>query len=277
MYEHMDELLDDILSRIQSEPDLEFGLLTNGLYLSDSIAEKAARAFSYVRLSYAEAFGNPEGEELEDRFIGNLAGFLNGLRTQAARPNVGLKLLLSHQNADQLVAKLCDIRRRLEKKGCFGRLNHIRIKAMRSARNGVEPTEEDSLKFRNEFYEKIFDPDGWPDDIQIDLDLRRVDPESFRCRLNPLIAVVDPNGYLMACCNYVEAYEQLKIGDLDVQRLKDVWGSEHHRDVTRSIDAETVCNSAEGAPCRMVEYCEILSGDHFERQVWRPRAPRRGL
>jgi len=267
-YKYISDLLKHLQMIKEEKQNLKFGLLTNGLHLIDDIVPLVAGVFSYVRLSYAE--GTQENEKVEGEFINGLKKLLSLERTDYGGVRIGLKLLLSHQNAKMLMGKLLALRQILGND--FARLNHIRVKAMRSLdRNKFEPTLGECLDFRNEFYDYLFSQDDWPEDVQIDLDLHRVS-DTFRCQLTPLCAVVDPTGSLLACWNYLRDYDRLKIGDLSIQTLKHIWGSERHREIINNIDPRNVCNADNGCPCRFVEYQSVLEKPDRPHSVKVPTA-----
>jgi len=266
-YRHIGDLLEKLEDIKNKNRNANIGILTNGLYINELDLSKFNSIFSYIRLSYAE--GIMENPVLERRFKDKLTTVLGFNNWRAVdQPRIGLKVLLSRNNSRQLVSRLLSLKEDVDlKKDVFHRLNHIRVKAMRS-RDQIffEPTEEISRNFRNDFYDYLFVFKGqWPKDVAIDLDLRYVSPE-FRCYLSPLLAVVDPCGSLLACCNYLNCYDDLKIGDLNKSKFSDIWGSQRHRDIVRSIDTNIVCNAKNGCPCRFVRYHEILTnpGDHTE-------------
>jgi len=254
-YSQMKRLF-EYLSEYKKKKDLRLGLLTNGLYLTEEQINLilSKKLFSYIRLSYSE--GTQKNKKIEKLFLTNLHTLLKRTRSSYGNPRIGLKCLLSHKNVDTLVGDILNI------KDCMGeywsRLDHIRIKALRSSNKNHEPKPEDEKKFKKQLYKYLFlNREEMSDDIQVDLNLRYVDP-NYKCVLSPLISVVDPTGALMACWNYLCDYEQLKIGDLKIASFSELWGSDRHRQVVNSIEARFVCNARNGCPCRLVKYKDVL-------------------
>jgi sulfatase maturation enzyme AslB (radical SAM superfamily) len=253
-YQDIDGLLEFLIYIKGKNKNVLFGLMTNGLYLKPEIIPKIASIFSYVRLSYAE--GILCNHRIDQGFVANLRLLLQAV-CSSATPRMGLKLLLSHSNGDAIIDKLVALRHELGER-MFRRIEHIRVKAMRSFMPNTEPNKQDSAQFRSAFYDLLFThPQAWPEDIQVDLDLGYVD-EDFICRLSPLFAVVDPCGALLSCCNYLNAYNDLKIGDLTKEGFCDVWGSVRHRELVKSINPARVCNARNGCPCRFAKYQAVL-------------------
>jgi radical SAM protein with 4Fe4S-binding SPASM domain len=274
-YQQREALLSHLEGIRNRNKNVRFGLLTNGLYLDDAIVSSIAGLFSYVRFNYAE--GIQGRADIETDFIRKLQGFLSRVKSTFGGLRVGLKVLLTRQNAKTLVEKLLGLEAKLGRD--FQRIDHIRIKAMRSVwGDKFEPTEDDCRVFRNNFYDCLFTRGNWPDDVQVDLDLAYVDPRRFRCRLSPLIGVVDPDGSLVSCWNYARDYKRLKIGNLDPPvKLKDLWGSQRHREIVRTIDPGTVCNAPNGCPCRFVAYQRVLEQSDSDRSLYLPSATLTGF
>ncbi len=253
-YQDLDKLFDVLYSIRKTTPDLLLGLLTNGLYLREEQAKHVATLFSYVRLSFAE--GPCTDRELMARFSENLRHLLAyGMSNSSLR--IGLKLLVSHTNCGVLGDQVLKLRY-LIGEYYFTRLNHIRVKAMRSVNPNIEPTEQDAAQFTSAF-DKVLQEEFslWPDDVQIDLDLGYTNSD-FRCYLSPLFGLVDPSGRLIACYNYAEAYDDLVIGDLHAHSFRELWGTENHRHIINHINNVSVCNSRRGCPCRFAKYQEVF-------------------
>lgn len=259
-YKYISQLL-ELLSRMKTAHNsvngkrgkpISFGLLTNGLYLTSELSDSIASVFSYVRFNYAE--GIQGKDEIERIFVANLKALLTKLENRWSEPSIGLKLLLNKKNSATLVRNLLNIKRELGP--LFNRINHIRIRAMRSQEPNVEvgPNDTESLAFKNEFFDHIFtNKDGWPKDIKVDLNLQYVD-DNFKCHLNPLMALVDPAGCLLPCYNYMRDQKRLTIGNLESEQLSAIWGSDKHRKIVTDLDAQQVCNARNGCPCRFVRY-----------------------
>jgi MoaA/NifB/PqqE/SkfB family radical SAM enzyme len=254
-YNYLDELLELLAKEKDQNKDLDLGLFTNGLWLDDDIRNKIASIFSYVRFSYAE--GIMADPYVENEFLCNLKGFLQAV-ANSATPRVGLKVLLSKQNAHYLTKKLISLREEKLGNQLFHRINHLRIKAMRSYERDNEPGEQDCSRFTHIIYDHLFVyPKSWPVDTQIDLDLG-YKGNDFICTVSPLFVLVDPHGSLMSCFNYLNMYNDLKIGDLNSKRLKEIWGNNNHRESLKKIEVGLVCNAKNGCPCRFANYQKIL-------------------
>jgi hypothetical protein len=254
-YRHLPELLSSLIEAKTAAPDLKLGLLTNGLFLTPDLAARLVPWFTYVRASFAEGYlGEPR---LKDLFARNLKSLLAAAQSTPGL-RVGIKLLLNHRNAGYLAAEVSGLARDLGHRA-FARLNHLRIKAMRSPDPRQEPTQDDRTSFLHELQD--LNARGQlrlPDDTQVDLDLGYV-ASDFHCALTPLMGVVSPHGELMACYNYAEAHESSRIGNLAEQDLPQLWGSEHHREVVMGLAPDRICNSRHGCPCRFVQYQKVLA------------------
>jgi hypothetical protein len=231
------------------------GILSNGLHITREVVEQLIRFFTYIRLSYTEAcFHVPA---LKNQFISNLKMLLQ-MAQREPELRIGLKVLLNSHNALFLADDLNALADALGPES-FARLNHIRVKAMRSTDSRQEPTLRDQQFFQTRLQEITSNQQKpWPVDMQVDLDLGYVD-SSFRCEISPLFAVVIPDGSLMACYNYVEDTESLTIGNLENREFNRLWGGTHHRKVVSAINPFRVCNSREGCPCRFVKYQRVLN------------------
>lgn len=252
---HIGELIELLQDRQAGQDGSRFGLLTNGLYLEGQLAEAVAKTFCYVRFSYAE--GIQESDALTEEFLRNLREFARHV-ADSASPRIGLKLLLSKRNIQKAVNQVTDLRTRLSPE--FDGIDHLRIKAMRMPLKRDEIDAAEALSFRNEIFDHLFaNPEAWPKDTQVDLDLGYVE-DDFQCTLSPLFGIVTPSGSLLPCCNYVRWERDLAIADLSDETLESAWGSPRHRAAIGRLATRHVCNSRQGVPCRWVRYQQALDG-----------------
>lgn len=252
-YDQLPRLI-ELVANAKNDADVAFGLLTNGLHLDTLVRSEAASAFEYVRVNYAD--GVLSDTVMHRAFLDGLRALLESVK-DSPTPRIGLKFLVSRANATELVSRILKLRDTLGQH-LFRRVDHIRVKALRSTRRRIEPRIEDCTAFKGLFYDHLFTfPEEWPEDVQIDLDIDDV-PDDFRCQVNPLIAVVAPDGVVWPCCNYLNMHQEQQIGDLEHEGLMDFWGSERHRQIVLGIRPRRVCNARNGAACRFARYQEVL-------------------
>ena len=228
------------------------GLLTNGLFLNGELADliSGSKLFSYVRFHYSEGIQN--NKSIAGSFHDNLNEFLD----KNPIPRIGIKLLLKKGCKDELLKNILNLKKSLGTN--FSKIRHFQIKPL-WGKAEVRPGEQESLDFRNEFFDYLFAyQEEWPDDVQVDLGTYKV-LDNFKCELNPLRGVIDPTGKLLMCSNYLTAYNRLIIGDLTKESIKEVWGKVNHHRKATNIPNSTVCNALVGCPCRFIRYDEIRS------------------
>jgi len=280
-YEHIEGLLETLASLRARK--VTVGLFTNGLWLDKGLRVAIADACTYVRFNYGEGILTSK-PSLRERFAENLTAFLANKK----KVRVGLKVLAwkdgRHTTAAKdggpvpsLVEELLKLQELVGSE--FGKIDHLRIKALRSEDKKQELNPEDANELRWCLYDHLFlnhevvktghlfrthSRCKWPKDTQIDLDRGDVPegPNPFRCRLAPLFAVVSPEGKLLQCFNYVTKEEELTIGDLRLRRLGDLWGSKTHRKCDARLSSgeitARVCNDSHGCACRFAKYQQLL-------------------
>lgn len=259
-YCDLPRLLESVQQLGRDRDGMIFGLLTNGLHLREASIDNLAPAFSYIRISYPD--GLLADADLTRDFLSGFTSFLKSVR-DSETPRIGVKFLVSHDNAASLVGKMLELREAVGEY-LFRRIEHMRVKAMRSSRRVIEPNPEDLAIFKDSFFDHLYTyPRNWPDDVQVDLDLDDV-PGDFHCRLSPLAAVVDPDGVVWPCCNYLNMRTHQQIGDLRNQNFGQFWGNERHREIVLGIDPRHVCNARNGASCRFAKYQMLLANSVAE-------------
>ena len=212
--------------------------------------------FSYVRLSYSDTIRKEEKKM--HRFESNLRTLLRE-RGGRPRPRIGVKLLLTKENAreiDRIAKEFLE----LEERG--HRLDHIKIRAARAPGDtGLQPSEEEAIDAQ---YRLALLRDDWmargnpaAEDMQIDTKLRYVS-DNFRCWVSPVMVVIDPEANVYPCYNFVDMRADWRIGNLDQQQFADFWGTPKHRGVVKNLKSGSVCNSPHGCNCRLIAYQRVL-------------------
>jgi len=261
-------LLLDSIARRQSETSgaieadaVTFGLISNATILTEKLplnlsASALCQAFSYIRWSW------PEDAESDSAFRANL---LSGIRRfvegceldnewKTERCRIGVKVLVTRQNAKDRGQTLLLLIQDLIEAG----VDHVKVRTLRSP---DEPDEEElrhisdglarlesTLWFRGNL--------SGVKTLEVDIERRYVPPD-YKCMLSSLMTVIEPSGDVRMCWNDMERRPARVIGNVFAHPFAELWGSEVHHRICKSMNAISVCNSSQGCHCRFVGYQEL--------------------
>ncbi|MBI2435512.1 MAG: 4Fe-4S cluster-binding domain-containing protein, partial [Candidatus Hydrogenedentes bacterium] len=235
------------------------GLITNGLEitrmlnLGDWIVQ-----LDYVRLGYTEYFDRPGHDSAKSLFWEALEILgQKKMQDERAKVRIGVKLLLTRDNATSLEERLEGILRLKARRTQRYVVDHVKIK---SIRGDNEPTpdliramEHKLTLLKSKLGERA-------NDLQIDIKSAKV-PSTYSCWINPIMSVIGVSGDVYLCCNFYECPDDLKIGSLGIKgedHFREFWGKARHRDVMDRVAPASVCNSRWGCHCRLVHYQELV-------------------
>ncbi|MEW6203430.1 MAG: radical SAM protein [bacterium] len=228
---------------------MKFGLITNGKYLEDDLMEESANVFDYIRLSYVEGLKTGNIEELMFYIrLGKLANYCKG--QPLVGTTIGVKILMTKTNKDSII----DIVKKARSYGA----THIKVKSIRGM-DTVEPSKEEIREMEEKLY-SLKSSDNSYEDLQIDV--RRTSyPEKFRCWLNPISPVIDPNGGVFVCFGYHNDPQNMEIGKYRMNSessLSDFWGSNEHKNIIQNLSVKNICKASYTCNCRIADYQQMI-------------------
>lgn len=284
------------LERFGRETDSCVGVLTDGEVLrggqyADELAEAVAQ-LDYVRVGHTE-FSDQQQKDPAQYLLPALERLMGARirctrsddndRRHEGRVRIGVKLLLTNNNADQMSRRVSDL---LDlKHGGLPIVDHVKIKSIRSDR-GDEPSTEDLRRVEHEIATLKRTRGDIAGDVQVDVKSAEVNPATYQCWISPIMTVVDSVGDVFLCCNFYDANarDNVRIGSVvvgggeqlvgrlvdrslkaPVERLvpfSEFWGKERHMRVLKRLVGrgdgvvlrQQVCNSKQGCNCRLVHY-----------------------
>jgi len=235
----------------QERPEIELGLLTNGVHMfHESVRDVGV--FDYVRVSFPEKhclmkFDDDEWQKYERGII--------TIRTESRVKRCGVKVLVTKQNQHR-VHDL--VKRSFETIG----VAHVKVKAVRSPE--ARPSSVDLEGLADEL-STLRETDSFYSGLSIDFPAGRV-PSSRACWVSPLVAVIDPKGEAYKCCSISMAHQPTCPNRIAGIRFDEGtgfaagWRSRDHLDIVQHVDVAKVCNNPCIADCRFIEYQRILEG-----------------
>jgi len=210
---------------------LKIGVLTNGLWSHEEVAEVLAETASYVRFSLDcatpemfERTKRPRGNYTFDQVLENVRS-LKSARRRADRPDrveISLKFLVNRVNKDEVKAFL-----RLA--GKLG-VDRVMYKANRNSRYSLAERDLREIEAGLTGYVARMKP---PFKTGVWLTRRGV-PK--RCVINSLVALVDPKGDMYLCSYYLHRAKEHRIGNLRKKSFDEIWGSRYHLRQRAGID-----------------------------------------
>ncbi|MFC1889131.1 hypothetical protein ACFL4G_05175 [Thermodesulfobacteriota bacterium] len=239
-----------VLRRVRKKrPDLELGLLTNGLHARDEILNDLD-IFDYVRVSIPEKYTllpreSPDWNEYKTCLL--------GLKNVMRAKRFGCKLLVTRDNLPN-VADL--VRWAFDEIG----FQHVKVKAVRD--EGGRPEAKDLTTLADRLWTIRSERKAYSG-LSVDFP-ENVLLTSRACWVSPLVAVVDPLLDVYKCCSISMALPPSCPNRIDRVRFTDVthfvegWKSREHLNVIKKVDVDRVCNNPSVADCRFVEYQRIL-------------------
>jgi MoaA/NifB/PqqE/SkfB family radical SAM enzyme len=239
-------MIDKFLAAAVAAPNRQFkvGILTNGARILDQPeVRRAVVGLDYVRLGYTEEL---DAKGNDDAFYAALDSLTAEKIDRRAFVRIGAKFLLTNENADRVAKRVQQI---LEKKLA----DHIKIKSLRSEDGGAEPTDPVVRNFEHQIADLRERYDAR--DIQVDVKSARVNVNTHRCWINPIMSVIDAVGDVYLCCNFYERRDELRIGSLrrdGTGEYAEFWDKTRHRAIMARIPVDRVCNSHKGVDCRLV-------------------------
>jgi len=245
--EHDDvkKIIEELSKRKESDPKLNFGILTNGLHINDYISEALVKYFSYVRLSFNEKIASDNS--LRAHFLEILQKISNKKNTSN---NIGIKLLLT----ENLVKKEKDANFVSEMIKDISKhpFNHLRIKSVRGDKKFQDQLSEVWPKILDTAFDMLYS------DITINADIRQNNVgRSFKCWFGAAIMVVDPYCFVHPCLNYHNSKSRVNVGNLLQDDLKKIWISGNIKPYLEANSFYT-CNHENSVDCRIAKYQHLL-------------------
>jgi len=245
-YPDIQNIIDKISIRKEEHPELNFGILTNGLHITNEISEALAKKFSYVRLSFNEKIAS--NNSLRTKFMESLQKVLK--KRDISTNRIGIKLLLTEELVKK--EKEANFVSQMIKDISQYPINHLRIKAIRG-----DKTFQEQL---SEVWPRILDTadDMFDNDTTINADIRQNKVGSgFKCWFGAAIMVVDPKCDVHPCLNYHNAVSSYIVGNIFKDDLKKIWISGKLKRYFKMNSPKT-CNNETSVDCRMAKYQHLL-------------------
>jgi len=253
---NLNEIMKALTDMREQYPEIKFGLLTNGLYLEKSLKSTKYDLLyifnDYIRVS---RLIESDLDIKNETFFNKQTTWYKGImllcekkdhnQQKYSSTKIGMKYLLSSRNEASFVSLVReDISKFLDK------FDHVRFRSERTVNsNRIFPIEQDvyralrsSEKIRTRFEEKIA------------LSLPNIYyPHNFKCWISPIHVVIDPQGDVYTCCNYVMDSGKANIGNILAAPFKNIWESEKHISARHKLSKE-ICNCEKScANCRFAE------------------------
>lgn len=219
---------------------LKVGVLTNGTVITD--IDRLVKTFSYIRISLdaidEEKYNqlkSPIAKDVYENVKTNIKELLKA-RGDNDKPRIGVKFLVSKSNIED-IPRAVQIAKDLK-------VDYIQFKKMHSSEGEMGKEEEEAQRVINIFKET--------DKVAVTGNVRKQVLKE-RCFIAPIHAVIDSNGNIYVCC-FFNDQNDLKIGNIFESRFLDVWGSEKHKRIMKSLDMSN-CNKRD---CRWIFYNNFM-------------------
>lgn len=248
-HSNFDQIL-HIIERARNENDeIKFGLLTNGLRIDRFDPQKMVYAFNdYIRISRCQEV-NFDSQQTESKtFVkwkNNIKSLLNEKRTNLSNnTKIGIKYLLTNSNYNEFTKFISDDLKDNE----LCELNHFRFRSTRNVElANLAKVEQEVFYILEEAKLATNHPE------RISLALGKVSySRNFRCWISPMNVVIDPDGNVFICCNYLYDRNSKCIGNIHLDNIETIWHSQKHKKIRSNIRREN-CDRENYCNCRYAE------------------------
>jgi MoaA/NifB/PqqE/SkfB family radical SAM enzyme len=249
---NIDGILDVINDARSSHPEINFGLITNGIFLEKILGKyDLLNLFNdYIRIS---RLNEDDVDEKGLSFTEKYESWLKGvnLLLQKKKENfecktkIGMKYLLTSKNKTSFVQMVRD-----DINTFLNDLDHVRFRSERTVdSDDIYPIEQDIYRLlRNS--EKI--KAGFEAKVALSLP-NTFYPLNFKCWISPIHVVIDPLGDTYICCNYVVDPASARIGNILKPNFKDIWQSRKHIQCRHRLHRDICSCSEYCSNCRFAE------------------------
>jgi hypothetical protein len=258
------------IAKVAQRAGVRVGVLSNGNALvkrPDLIG--SVLNLDYIRLGYTEYLDSQKDERIEEfrNLLRNLGNQRNDCKSSL---RIGVKLLLTRSNAESgpngqsgLTRIGRTLKSMLDLRTIGGHrfvVDHVKIKSLRGTLD-IEPHAEQVRRVEHEVAIIKANYGERAIDVQVDVKSARVNHETYKCWINPIMSVIDASGNVYLCCNFYEMPESTRVATFlqnGVHKFADFWGKEHHLASIHRVPVNGVCNSKFGCNCRLVHYQELV-------------------
>jgi MoaA/NifB/PqqE/SkfB family radical SAM enzyme len=257
---------------------IENGLYSNGQKLSEALCRDIVDSNVWFRLSldagnevtYAELHRTKPA--VFNHVLSMLRYMVDYRNESASAITLGAGMLVCRENVDEIV----DSAERCKELG----IDYFQIKPVVDSifhdegdpgedrawwRHVVMPKLEEVQRLSDDTYKVLVTSYKFEDIIS----LTRYNRGYRRCLATPLIATIQGDGEVVACC-HTRGLPKYSLGNLNERGFKDIWQDQHHWDLIKTIGHKSVC----GESATDFKDCQINCKPHeMNKMLWHMANP----
>jgi MoaA/NifB/PqqE/SkfB family radical SAM enzyme len=224
LYPHIIEFMEHINSRM-----IKAGMITNGTLISKKLLDPILKNLLFIRIALdagtSEMYKKIHGVDQFELLKNNINCLIQRRKELNLPTTIGLKYLISKFNYSGIIegAKVAK---------SLG-VDYVQFKALRRDDNAIENPDEVNALI--EKAKKLAN-----DNFQV---LGSIEKSTLKtpCILTPMHPLIDASGNVYLCAFWQYRQDSFNIGNVHEKSFKEIWYSDHHREVIKSINVNE-CN-----------------------------------